>query len=204
MELLFPEIVRKLIMTTKIKTKVAKPKLNLPKQFFLKPKPKVVTKKVLKQIADNIYNPKTGHYLNLCEGTLQNGPDPVCEARTMHCGLGELYFVVTGRHPEEDSADEGFVIDKITNRSTIWEHEGSFQLKIKEARKKIRQLDLPCYTTLALENVLALQVYEQEELFRQCLSEIPNENDAGLIADFQSRAKRVAAVLRKAAEILPR
>ena len=70
-------------MSTKKKSvKKVTAKKNTPKPLFLRPKPiKVVTKKVLQSIADSIYNPKTGKFLNLCNGTLQNGPDPVCPTR---------------------------------------------------------------------------------------------------------------------------
>jgi hypothetical protein len=200
-------------MTVKNK-KAAKPvtsvKLNLPKSLFLKPKPiKVVTRKVLENIADNIHNPKTGHYLNLCEGTLQNGPDPVCATRQMHCGLGELYFVVTGHQPEEDEVDENGVVDLITNRSTIGDHQKLLEKKMTLAKKQIEKMDLPealCAKLLCQFENFDTEYTEQEDNFRDILILIPNENDQGgeNVAEFKDRAKRVAASIRKAAALLPR
>jgi hypothetical protein len=54
------------------------------------------------KLADKIYDPKKRTFIRLCYGLLQNGPDPTNGVRTMHCGLGELYFAMTGRHPETD------------------------------------------------------------------------------------------------------
>ena len=157
---------------------------------FLKPKPiKVVTRKVLEKIADDIYNPKTGLFLNLCEGTLQNGPDPVCETRSMHCGLGELYFVVTGKQPQDDGVNEEEVIDEITKRSTIHLAVKAEARTVKGAVKSIKKLGLPP---------------SLETDFRECLAQIPEENDLGgdNAVDFPKRAERVAACIRAAAVLL--
>lgn len=87
---------------------------------FRKAKPiKIVTKKALRAIADRIYNPRTRRYLRLCSGDLQNGPDPGTPKRTMHCGLGELYFAVTGRHPMDDGKNERAVSRLVAERSTL-------------------------------------------------------------------------------------
>lgn len=59
----------------------------------------IVTWKFMLDLADRIHNAKMGKFLRLCNGTLQNGPDPT-KRRTMHCGLGELYFAMTGKHPK--------------------------------------------------------------------------------------------------------
>ena len=188
---------------------MTKPKLSIPKTMFLRPKPiKVVTKKALHQIADSIHDPKTGHYLNLCTGTLQNGPDPVCETRTMHCGLGELYFVVTGHQPEEDYVDENDVIDEVVKRSTLSDYEKIFEKESKKARKAIEKLDLPADLTYSLLDKIDDHCFEnvQETEFREILDGIPNINDDGNenTSGFKSRAKRVAECIRKAADLLPR
>jgi len=196
-------------MPTKSKN-VTKPTVSCkPLPLFLKPKPiKVVTKAVLNKIADSIHNPETGDYLNLCRGTLQNGPDPVCEARQMHCGLGELYFVVTGRQPEEDDCDEGDVIDLITDRSTIGEWEEKLEKQIAAVQKKLDKLDLPQeLRDDLLQSLENFEIGDKQVEFEEALNEIPNENDQGVERDaqtFKARAKRVAAQIRKAAELLPR
>jgi hypothetical protein len=182
-------------------TKTAKtaPKNN-PLSMFLRPKPiKLITKKVLKQIADSIHDPESGRYLNLCAGTLQNGPDPVCETRTMHCGLGELYFVVTGHQPEEDHVREDGVIYTVTERSTIGEQK---KAAIKAIKKAKLSRDLEEHLLQEAED----WDYNYEETFRDLLDTIPDENDIGddVTKDFAARAKRVAKVLREAAELLPR
>ena len=178
---------------------------------FLKPKPiKVVTRKVLEKIADDIYNPKTGLFLNLCEGTLQNGPDPVCETRSMHCGLGELYFVVTGKQPQDDGVNEEEVIDEITKRSTIHLAVKAEARAVKKgAVKSIKKLGLP--PSLEDELLQTLSNYDDsdddlESDFRECLNEIPEENDLGgdNAVDFPKRAERVAACIRAAAQLLPK
>lgn len=184
-----------------IKSKPAKKLLPM----FLKPKPiKLVTKAVLEKIADSIYNPKTKSYLNLCSGTLQNGPDPACETRSMHCGLGELYYVITGNQPEDESSSEIDVIDEIVSRSTLSELENIRW----EAKKKIEKLGLP----KALTEGLLAEVdgsdfhFQIEDDFRNALGQIPNINDIGKEnePDFKARAIRVAKQIRLAAASLHR
>lgn len=174
----------------------AKKKTILP--LFLKPKPiKVVTRDVLNKIADSIFNPKTKNYLNLCEGTLQNGPDPSCESRPMHCGLGELYFVVTGKQPEQAMVNEEDVIDEIVGRSTVND-------SLDEAKVVVKKLPLPSFI---IDNLLSsLKDCDAEDELREVLSLIADVNDVGEdeTADFALRAQRVAKVLRDAAKLLPR
>ena len=194
--------------TVKKTPKISKVANNLPTPKFLRPKPiKVVTRKVLQNIADGIYNPMTNQFLNLCSGTLQNGPDPVCETRTMHCGLGELYFVVTGQQPEETGADENDVVQEVIERSTIHECAKLNEKKVLDLNKKIKNLKLP--TELQDQLLSEVNAYDWEdpaEKFETILVDIPTENDQGgsSSAAFESRAKRVAAALRKAAALLPR
>jgi len=177
---------------------------NNPKPLFLKPKGvKVVTKKVLLRIANNIYNPKTKEYLNLCRGKLQAGTDPVCESRQMHCGLGELYFVVTGRQPYEDGVNEIEVVDVVVKRSNIME-------QITQDVKKLDKLVLPPAMNTVLRAALIQNSHIYVTQLRYLLSTIPDENDRGdgaVMAEktrWPERAKRVAKVLREAAELLPR
>jgi hypothetical protein len=175
---------------------------NKPLPVFLKPKGiKVVDKKALNKIADGIFNPKTGNYLNLCKDTLLNGEDPACEARSMHCGLGELYFVVTGEQPEKGKVNEGLVVAEVVARSTI--HKRDANSEIEKAKEAIMKLNLP----EELEENLLSHVedfeFDFEDQFRSILDSIPGENDDVAGDNFKTRAKRVAAILRKAADLLP-
>jgi hypothetical protein len=175
---------------------------NKPLPAFLKPKGiKVVDKKALNEIADGIYNPKTGHYLNLCKGTLLNGEDPACEARSMHCGLGELYFVVTGKQPEEDKVDEDLVVAEVVARSTIHKRNANFE--IEKAKGAIVKLNLPEELEKNLLSHVDNFEFNFESQFISILDSIPGENDKVPENNFKTRAKRVAAILRKAADLLP-
>src|ERR1700748_3931261 len=80
----------------------------------------IVTRKWLLDFADTIYNPKTKLILNLCRGKLTNGPDPNNSRRSMHCGLGELYFQLTGKHPDKPSIDESYVVNKTIEHSSLF------------------------------------------------------------------------------------
>jgi hypothetical protein len=202
-------LIKKQTKTVK-KTSAKKPVKQKILPLFLKPKPiKLVTRAVLENIADSIYSPKSKCYLNLCSGTLQNGPDPACETRTMHCGLGELYFVVTGHQPEEDRVSEEDVIDEVTDRSTINDVHVAQDKKLATAKKAIEKLALSEDMTSYLISVLDDGDGEAEEIvdeFRELLNSIPGVNDQGgdNAPDFQARAKRVAETLREAAALLPR
>lgn len=77
---------------------------------IVKIKSKKVTRKFLTDLARDIYNPSTRKYMRLCSGKLQNGPDPK-NSRPMHCGLGELYFAITGVQPEVTGVDEAGVVE---------------------------------------------------------------------------------------------
>ena len=168
-----------------------------PIRIFAKPKPiEKVTKEALNRIADSIYNPKTRQYLNLCSGTLQNGPDPVCEARPMHCGLGELYFAVTGRQPEYDSVDESNVIEEVVSRS-------GFDNVTKKAREAIVKMKIPDDLRGTLLDANA--DFDPSFTFRGILDQIPSINDKGEdnTPDFKTRARNVAKALREAAKLLP-
>jgi hypothetical protein len=202
-------LIKKQTKTVK-KTSAKKPVKQKILPLFLKPKPiKLVTRAVLENIADSIYSPKSKCYLNLCSGTLQNGPDPACETRPMHCGLGELYFVVTGHQPEQDGVSEEDVVELVTERSTIHELYKAQDKKLVVARKAIEKLGLSEDLTANLLDTLDNADNEAEYVvdeFSSLLNSIPGVNDQGgeNKPDFESRAKRVAATLRDAAALLPR
>jgi len=181
-----------------------------------------VGRKLLMNLATDIYNPTTKKFLHLCDGKLQNGPDPTNKKRPMHCGLGELYFAMTGKQPESTNVDEEDVINLAVELSPL---KGLREAAIKETTDKLDQI-----TKLAkslklegdMENDIASLVSDLkadflededhktlEDEFRQALDDIPGENDDGCgnscsVAKFRERSMRVAAQLREAAELLPR
>lgn len=172
----------------------------------------IVTRKWLLDFANTIYNPKTKQFLNLCRGHLTNGPDPKDSKRSMHCGLGELYFRLTGKHPK--GITEGEVINKVI------EHSSLLSLVVAETdllAKAVSKLKAPQVYGLKsrVEDLKDLIVDfdpwgdERVDIFQTILSSIPHENDDGSFMDtdsvvrFRNRSKRVAAVLRTAAKLLP-
>jgi hypothetical protein len=180
-----------------------------------KQKPIAVTRSFLLGLADTIFNPKSQKFLRLCHGTLQNGPDPTDKKRTMHCGLGELYFAMAHRQPEEDHVDESSVVNIAIELSAFGSHED----KRARATAAIEKMDVPD----AIKDNLLEQIdnsneedfqTEEEDKFRVLLASIPDENDevpdndSGrddfcTFENFRTRARHVAKVLRQAAKLLP-
>lgn len=175
----------------------------------------VVSRAFLLKLADTIYNPKTKKFLRLCDGTLQNGPDPTNQERPMHCGLGELYFAVTGLQPETTGVDEDDVVGITLHRSTLCNEDVD---AFETAKAAFRNLKLDPYDTRDtlddLHNKLkerlgsnkkAAKVYK----FLDILSDIPDTNDDNCGSEycddevFLDRSKRVAKQLRAAAKLLP-
>jgi hypothetical protein len=163
-----------------------------------------VNRKFLLDVADRIYNSKQRSYLRLCEGTLQGEVDPKNPKRVMHCGLGELYYQMTGNHPEQDGVNEDQVCDLAVDLSP---------LGFDAIEARIQALGLSADVTDAL--VDTAREADPAAGFRETLNEIPTENDdGGTEADksgnpicttktYQARARRVAAKLREAAALLP-
>lgn len=169
-----------------------------------------VTRKFLNDLAGRIYDTKSRKFLRLCDGTLQNGPDPVDVGRPMHCGLGELYFAMTGRQPKQDNVNESKVIDMAAKSAFRVTADGIRA----EAITKIRAIGLPDAVTTELINKLEFTYDDnltQEGRFRSCLEGIPDVNDNdGMCGPemctyetYRSRASRVAKELRNAAKLLP-
>jgi len=179
----------------------------MPKK--LKEKQTPVTRKFLNDLARSIYNPTTRRFLRLCKGTLQNGPDPTDKKRSMHCGLGELYFAMTGLQPEETGIDEDGVVAMAVARSPLQSADELRQI----AAEGVKKLKLPKgvkETMLeALDEMDGDYLAEDAEDFKSTLDDIPGQNDscgdshACTTEDFRTRSQRVAAKLREAAKILP-
>lgn len=184
-----------------------------------KKKQVVVDSKWLNNVAKLIHDGHSGKYLRLCTGTLQNGPDPVDGVRTMHCGLGELYFQLTGNQPEEDGVNEDDVVDECLNRSALnpeAKREQVEALLTKKLTKELKVLGLSKYViddmVCRAAEELGEEIDDKAEEFRSVLNEIPNVNDRTgestqdegtcSMGDFKARSKAVAAILREAAELL--
>jgi hypothetical protein len=184
-----------------------------------------VDRKFLMGLANDIYNSKTHKFLRLCNGTLQNGPDPTDSRRPMHCGLGELYFAMTGNQPEADDVSEEDVIDLAVKLSPLnglrEKRDNEARAKLDAAMKTIKKLDLDSdleddlVSTLKDKKDEINQIYDEdrddeEKDFREALDEIPGINDDGCgddictTATYRERSKRVAAQIREAASYLPR
>lgn len=170
-------------------------------------------------LADRIYNPRTQRFLRLCNGTLQNGPDPKDPARPMHCGLGELYFAMTGHQPQEDRVSEAGVVRKAVELAGFAKAR---EESINDAIEGIRGLGL----NKDLKRTLLGEVKDVrddrhddapfdmgETRFSSILSDIPTNNDDDTGAcrvdgeqsweNYRNRARRVATQLRKAAKYIP-
>lgn len=170
----------------------------------------IVNRKFLLDLASSIYNPKNRKFLRLCTGTLQNGPDPTNSARPMHCGLGELYYAMCGKQPEETGIDEDGVTNMAVELSPLWGLRGVI---MAQATKGIKVLDVPEHIKTSL--IDSLQSIDDDDIttetdFRAALDGIPDINDDGCKDDvctpvtYRDRAKRVAEQLRKAASFLPK
>lgn len=176
-----------------------------------------VTRKFLNDLADDIYNPKTRKFLRLCNGKLVNGPDPTNMQRPMHCGLGELYFAMTGEQPNVHpnmgpTINEDKVVALAVEQSGFDE---ALEKKVNDAVAQVKSLDLP----KALKNDMISELVdghdsltgkleEAREEFEEILSNIPEANDTddddnGSYEEYRNRACRVATQLRRAAKLLP-
>lgn len=178
-----------------------------------KKKDVVVDRKFLTDLANSIYNPKTRHFLRLCNGTLQNGPDPTNPKRPMHCGLGELYFAMTGRQPEADRVNEGTVIDLAFENSPLAGRQDAIR---RGALRQVKELNVPANVKQALLSAVEEMdddLYPAAEEFKAALSKVIDENDSDdddgrrvkpcSYETYRRRSQRVARQFRKAAKLLP-
>lgn len=193
--------------------------------------PVKVDKKFLLDLANEIYDTKTRRFLRLCDGTLQNGPDPTDEDRPMHCGLGELYFAMTGLQPNEGNrhgqprkeqyggglearVSESEVVELALRQSTLPDEDDEAARVKAETAKAIQKLtglskDVKYQLTNAVDDldVDTSKIEEVRTEFKDILDEIPSANDDACGDSyynvFRSRSQRVAAQLRKAAKLLP-
>jgi hypothetical protein len=191
-----------------------------------KPKNTKVTRKFLVDLANEIYSSRNRTFLRLCNGTLQNGPDPKNPKRPMHCGLGELYFAMTGLQPEETGIDENGVVELALERSPIAgvreKAEAETAEKFEKATAAIKKLNIDLDIKEQLLMTIAGSEYDMkdgmdeddrddaEHYFRVALDEIPGVNDDGCVEgscsvdQYRDRSRRVAEKLKEAASYLPR
>ena len=189
-----------------------------------KTKKTAVTSNFLLNLANDIYNPKTRRFLRLCNGKLQNGPDPTDEERPMHCGLGELYFAMTGTQPEFDGVSEDDVVNLAVERSLFAGQadakEKEAQASFRNAKSAIKKMKLRTSLELALIETVENEQVDYDELddedkrspeeqeFRDLLDEIPSVNDENCghntcsFEAYRKRSQRVASKLRAAAKVL--
>lgn len=170
---------------------------------------KVVTKKWLLGLADKIYNPKTRKFTPLCVGTLCEVDDETGHVKpgALHCGLGELYYAMTGKDPEPCKTSEDEVIELAMSLSTLnqatteRQHVAKLQ-KVANFLKK-QQIFAEVEDDLLQEIDNAKSRVESgdivERTFSDLLNEIPQVND-----DYEGklRSREVAKILRKAALLL--
>jgi hypothetical protein len=180
----------------------------------------VVNRKFLNDLADRIYNPKSRRFLRLCQETLQNGPDPTNKKRSMHCGLGELYFAMTGKQPDDVNINEDDVVDLALELSTL-NNDNKNQSR-KQVRDAVEALDISPTVKDGILETLTDDFFEEAEYdvtkdaFCEELGFIADVNDADdndnnsprardgcSYETYRSRARRVANQLRKAAKLLP-
>lgn len=192
-------------------------------------RPKKVDRGFMLALAKRIYDGRTRRYLRLCTGTLTNGPDPKDAGRSMHCGLGELYFAMTGKHAHGLSKDhprvtETDVVELAVKMSDLREDR---ERRLDGAVKAINALGLPPAVRDHVVEALidfdddddadvedaARGLALPEARFREELMAIPDDND-GCADDgdepgvcsadaYRERARLVAKRLRAAAEHLP-
>jgi hypothetical protein len=158
----------------------------------------IVNRAFLNKLADNIYDPKTKDFLPLCKGTLQNGPDPYDGKRTLHCGLGELYFCMTGKQPEDAGVSEDEVVEKAIELSTL---AGVKKKRMEAAKNALMKLDLP----VSVRDELIGRIIENEEKFsNEDDDKAPDHNsgDNTTKVQYRQRSARVAKRLRIAADLL--
>lgn len=187
-----------------------KKKIEVKKPAAKKAVPmKVVTKKWLLGFADKIYNPKTRKFTPLCAGTLCETDDETGYVKpgALHCGLGELYYAMTGKDPEPCKTSEDEVIELAMSLSTlnqsVVERENVAKLQKVANFLKKQKVFSEVENNLLDEIQNAQQAVQHgdiaERTFSDLLNEIPRVND-----DYKGkhRSKEVAKVLREAALLL--
>lgn len=176
---------------------------------------KVVSRQFLNDLADEVFDRDQKTFIRLCAGTLQNGPDPENPKRSMHCGLGELYFAMTGLQPKtRRTLSENDVVALAVKQSTLISDN---KVKIANAVAMIR--GLPKFIADYIE-ISSVTPEDDERVgeFSDLLDSIADVNDnvegtkqpgwddaceIETPTTYRRRAAAVATILRKAAKLLP-
>lgn len=186
------------------------------KKSAVKKAPKVyVDRKFLNDLAKKIYDSKTKKFIRLCRGHLCEADPQSTEKnpKMIHCGLGELYYAMTGQDDFSVSLTENDVIDVAVDLSSFkkekFEREQKFDKILKEIRTLKVHENVKQDMQSAVDDFREDSCSDEEENFRAALNEIPGEND-GVTENqksqtqvYKDRAKAVAMCLRKAAKFLP-
>lgn len=162
--------------------------------------PKSVTPAFLREVAQRIHDPKTGEYLRLCTGTLKSShheDGDESNPQVIHCGLGELYYAVTGEHPNRFQGIPN-TVQRIIKATTSMNPRCATQVVRESSRQsalrnKYRNT-LKSIVTVN-DNPLELAKYEETRI---------DDGIASIEHTYLSRAQRVASVLLDAAATLAR
>lgn len=197
----------KFLKTQKGKSMSAKKSANVVKEVY-------VNRKFLNDFAKKIYDPKTKKFTRLCHGTLvsikRNKDKKI--VKVMHCGLGELYYAMTGTEPKTKSprTSEDDVVDLAVELSSFKKAEVDLDAKFKSVLQTIDKLAISDDSKYRLRNAVAFEKAndDSEEQFRNLLTEIQSINDdcgdeSCTVAVYKERAKAVAEQIKAAAKFLP-
>src|SRR5690606_17669338 len=143
----------------------------------------------------------------------QNGPDPKT-GKPLHCGLGELYYRMTGVQPEDAGVSEEHIVRLAVNKtrfrtdrpgliSELASRDMAAVSPLKKTSKALHESVL-----VAIRKHWADRVRDREGAFTQELELIQDANDEGSNLSrsgrwmspseiYRSRACRVARRLRK-------
>jgi hypothetical protein len=175
-----------------------------------KNKIKPLDSKFFNDLADKIYNNKTRKFLRLCRGKLTNGPDPEDSDRKMHCGLGELYFAMTGEHTGDLS--ENAVVKITMDNTTLKIKNNKDKENIRNLIKSIKNINSNV-KEMALESIDDTFKYnddytDDENKIYELLDRIPSVNDCDDHcnidddATYKNRSREVAKLFRDIAKKL--
>lgn len=189
-----------------------------------KKKSPVVDRQMLSGLADRIYDRKTRKFLRMCDGNLQESKN----GNTMHCGLGELYFAVTGNEPNEDRVYnvEDAIEVVIKNSPFAFITRDALDEKVNAIRSKVNDSFAQVFNDSNVSQVAINELkralnnrfdsFEPEQLldsderelhfqamrFREIIEEIPDVNDSCKLgkSSYDEYRNRARAVATKLRE----
>jgi hypothetical protein len=132
----------------------------------------------------------------------------------MHCGLGELYFAMTGLEPNASNVSEDDVIKIAVERTSVYT---SIQREIDKSKAIIQKMNIDNDMKRNMLNIMVLHDLENTyqyfdaklERLRGAFEAIVKINDQDSASNmcsnhktYKARAKRVANQFRKIAALL--